>query len=90
MAGGKKRGEDRLNVANVNYASGVPGVPGGAQVKKFSFESRQTPPHLDYGTARGTQADTGGTETGKETPPSWGPKKSPSGLTFWKQRGTAV
>lgn len=54
MAGGKKRGEDRLNVANVNYASGVPGVPGGAQVKKFSFESRQTPPHLDYGTARGT------------------------------------
>lgn len=54
MAGGKKRGEDRLNVANVNYASGIPGVPGGAQVKKFSFESRQTPPHLDYGTARGT------------------------------------
>lgn len=25
----------------------------------------------------GAQADTGGTETGKETPPSWGPKKSP-------------
>lgn len=29
MAGGKKHGEDRLNVANVNYASGVPGVPEG-------------------------------------------------------------